>query len=146
MKHYYAVEVTRTATERRTIIVCANDSDIAHDVAVQNAESERVRAPLVNPRTNYSIDQTTQIARPEYVDVMAYRVIGKNPLAETDCDWEAILRATPHPSDSPVGGCPSDGAVIPPSGRRCIEGGDLLRLSRSGLGIASSGAELSCLA
>jgi hypothetical protein len=71
MKRYYAVEVTRTVTERRTIIVCAEDSDIAHDVAVQNAESERVRAPWVNPRTNYSIDQTIQIDRPEYVDVMA---------------------------------------------------------------------------
>jgi hypothetical protein len=69
MKRYYAVEVTRTVTDRRTIIVCAEDSATAHDVAVGNAESERIRAPWVNPRTTYSTHQTTQIDQPEYVDV-----------------------------------------------------------------------------
>jgi hypothetical protein len=71
MKRYYAVEVTRTVTDRRTIIVCADDRGTAHDVAVENAESERIRAQWVNPRTSYSTDQTTEIHRPEYVDVMA---------------------------------------------------------------------------
>jgi hypothetical protein len=33
MKRYYAVEATRTVTDRRTIIVCADDSGTAHDVA-----------------------------------------------------------------------------------------------------------------
>ena len=69
MKRYYAVEVTRTVTDRRTIIVSAEDSATAHDVAVGNAESERIRASWVNPRTTYSTDQTTQLDRPEYVDV-----------------------------------------------------------------------------
>src|SRR6185437_5329634 len=69
MKRYYAVEVTRTVTDRRTIIVSAEDSATAHDVAVESAESERIRAPWVNPRTTYSTDQTTQLDRPEYVDV-----------------------------------------------------------------------------
>ena len=63
MKRYYAVEVTRTVTCRRTIIVCAEDKGTAHDVAVKNAESD--------PRTSYSTDQTTEIDRPEYVDVTA---------------------------------------------------------------------------
>jgi hypothetical protein len=51
--------------------VCAEDRGTAHDVAVENAESERIRAPWVNPRTSYSTDQTTEIERPEYVDVTA---------------------------------------------------------------------------
>ena len=67
MTSYYAVEVTRTVTIARTIIVSARDSASAHDVAVENAESERIRRAWGNPTTIYSTDQTVEIDRPEYV-------------------------------------------------------------------------------
>jgi hypothetical protein len=71
MKRYNAVEVTRTVTYRRTIIVCAKDKGAAHDVDVKNAESEIVRAPWISSRTGYSTEQTTEIDWPGYVDVTA---------------------------------------------------------------------------
>jgi hypothetical protein len=56
MKRYYAVEVTRTVTERRTIIACPDDRGAAH-------------APGVGSRTSYLTDQTTEYDWPRYVDV-----------------------------------------------------------------------------
>jgi hypothetical protein len=71
MKRYCAVEVTRSVTDRRKIVVCAEDSGTAHDIAIENAASEGIRVPWIHPRTNYSADQTTEVDRPEYVDVWA---------------------------------------------------------------------------
>jgi hypothetical protein len=69
MKRYFAVEVSRTVSERRIINVCVQDIGTAQDFVVENAESERVRTPWINPRTNYSTDRTTKIDWPAYVDV-----------------------------------------------------------------------------
>ncbi|MEA2544617.1 MAG: hypothetical protein QOH35_5983, partial [Acidobacteriaceae bacterium] len=46
---YFEIEVTRTVTERRKIYVSAENSDTAHDAAVENAEFGDVKAPWADP-------------------------------------------------------------------------------------------------
>jgi hypothetical protein len=55
MKRYYAVEVTRTVTDRRRIIVCAEDIEAPPMTSLLRMPNRReFREPWVNPRTNYS--------------------------------------------------------------------------------------------
>jgi hypothetical protein len=66
---YFEVEVTRTITERRKIYVSAENNDMAHDAAVENAEFEKVKAPWADPVVSYSTAKTSEIERPARVDV-----------------------------------------------------------------------------
>ena len=66
---YFAVEVTRTVTERRKIVVCADDELLAHDAAVENAELEAATNPWASPVTAYSTANTVEISPPARVDV-----------------------------------------------------------------------------
>jgi hypothetical protein len=68
---YFEVEVTRTVTERRKIHVSAETDGIAHDAAVENAESGEVNAPWANPAVSYSTAKTSEIDKPARVDVTA---------------------------------------------------------------------------
>ena len=51
---YFEIHVTRTVTEHRKIYMSAENGDIAHDVAVENAESGEVKAPWADPTVSYS--------------------------------------------------------------------------------------------
>jgi hypothetical protein len=66
---YFEIEVTRTVTERRKIYVSAENSDTAHDAAVENAEFGDVKAPWADPTVSYSTAKTTEINKPACVDV-----------------------------------------------------------------------------
>jgi hypothetical protein len=61
--------VTRTVTERRKIYVSAENGETAHDAAVENAEFGEVKAPWVDPTVSYSTAKTTEIDKPDRVDV-----------------------------------------------------------------------------
>ena len=69
MKKYFEVEVTRTVTERRKIYVSAENSETAHDAAVEHAEWEKVTACWSDPTTSYSTVKTSEIDKPVHVDV-----------------------------------------------------------------------------
>jgi hypothetical protein len=66
---YFEVEVTRTVTERRKIYVSAENCDTAHDAAVENAEFAGVKAPWADATVSYSTAKTTEMSKPECVDV-----------------------------------------------------------------------------
>jgi hypothetical protein len=66
---YFEVEVTRTVTERRKIYVSADNGEIAHDAAVENAEWEEVEAPWADPTVSYSTAKTFEIDKPMRMDV-----------------------------------------------------------------------------
>ena len=69
---YFEVEVTRTVTERRKIYVSAENGDVAHDAAVENAEWEEVKALWADPIVSYSTAKTSEIDKPARVDVPAW--------------------------------------------------------------------------
>ena len=69
---YFEVEVTRTVTERRKIYVSADDEDLAHDAAVENAETGKVKAPWIGATVSYSTANTSEIDKPARVDVAVW--------------------------------------------------------------------------
>ena len=75
---YFEVEVTRTVTKRRKIYVSADNGDIAHDAAVENAEWEEVKAPWADPIVSYSTANTSEIEKPIRVDVACSKVAARN--------------------------------------------------------------------
>lgn len=68
---YFAVEVTRTVTERRKINVSAENGAAAHDAAVENAKRGEVQAPWADATVSYSTAKTIEIDTPAHVDVAA---------------------------------------------------------------------------
>jgi len=69
MTKYFEVEVTRTVTDSRKIYVSAENGEIAHDAAIEHAESEKVKARWSTPATSYSTVKTIEIDEPARVDV-----------------------------------------------------------------------------
>jgi hypothetical protein len=69
MKKYFEVEVIRTVTERRKIYVRAQDSETAHDAAVEHAEWKKIKTPWCDPTTSYSTAGMSEIDEPSRVDV-----------------------------------------------------------------------------